>query len=175
MKLCLNPSDMLEQWRLHSGYSLPLADAVCRRNDGIDLDTIMRADLNAWYRRLLAEGEPGQLAPEDFSHSVVLTPGDDGGTIVSLPPEVVRVTEVRLSGWTRPARIVTSPTHILAARQLHPFTRATRSHPVALFVGGTLRLYPASSPGDSLLSLRCVTLREDEYRIDDSAFSSLHP
>lgn len=175
MKLNLSPAQMLAQWRLHSAYSLPLTDAVCRRNDGIDSDAIMRVDIDAWYRRLLAEGEPGLLAPEDLSRSVTsVACADDGCTLVTLPAEVVRVTEVRLSGWKCPARIVTSPTHILALRQMHPFSRATPSHPVAVFTGGALRLYPAGSPGDSLVTLRCVSLREDEYRLDESAFSQLH-
>lgn len=96
----------------------------------------------------------------------------DGCYALTLPPEAVRVLEVRLSSWRSPARIVTSATHPLAARQLHPFTRATPSHPVAVFAGGVLRLYPASA-ADSLATLRCVTFREGEYAFDDSALAGM--
>lgn len=166
---------MLDLWRLHSGYMPSLADAVFVRNDGVDTSAVHRAEINLWYRRLLLEAPPEQLVADDLSASAVLMSAPDGSTIVALPPGVVRVLRVRLASWQANARIVTSRTHIAALRQNHPFTRATPSHPVAVFVDGELRLYPAATSDDSLVSLLCVSYSEDEYRLDDSAFASLHP
>lgn len=179
MKLRLTPAQMLDVWRLHVGYVPPITNAVFTRNDGIDTDSLHRAEINEWYRRLLLEAPAERLDAEDLSQSVVLpTDADasDGSTVIELPPSVVRILEVKLSSWRVPARIVTSPTHILAARQLHPFTRAGRNKPVALFFGGKLRLYPAARPsGDRIDSLSAVTCSADLYRFDDSALAALHP
>ena len=171
MHLCLTPSQMLDLWRLHSAYSPSLSDAVFVRNDGIDTTAIHRAELNRWYRRLLLEAPEEYLVATDYSTSVELPAGTtDGATVIPLPDDVVRILSVRLGSWRRPARIVTSPTHILAVRQRHPFTRATPSAPVALFHSGELHLYPAATPSDSITTLRCVSYSEEEYRLDDSAF-----
>lgn len=131
--------------------------------------------MNLWYRRLLAEAPPEQLVADDMSNAVTFSDSSGGYTAVVLPPSVVRVLRVRLASWRTHARIVTSPTHILALRQRHPYTRATPSHPVALFHDGELRLYPAATSGDTLLTLSCVSYSEEEYRFDDSALASLHP
>lgn len=174
MQLRLTPSQMLDRWRLHSSYSAPLSDTTFIRNDGVDTSAIHRAELNRWYRRLLLEGPEEYLVATDHASTVVLPPvATDGATVIPLPSDVVRVLCVRLASWRRPARIVTSPTHILAARQRHPFTRATPSAPVAIFHGGELHLYPAATPADSIVTLRCVSYSEDEYMLDDSAFGAI--
>lgn len=175
MHLRLTPSQMLDRWRLHSAYSAPLSDAVFVRNDGIDTAAVHRAELNRWYRRLLLEAPEEYLVPIDCKGAVSLpTAAIEGATVIPLPGDIVRILCVRLASWRRPARIVTSPTHILALRQRHPFTRATPSAPVAIFHGGELYLYPAATPSDSITTLRCVSYSEDEYCLDDSAFGSLH-
>lgn len=169
MHLRLTPAQMLDTWRLHACYSPSLSDAAFSRNDGIDSAAIHRAEINRWYRRLLLEAPAEYLVAEDFSKSVILSDGPDGSVVIPLPPQVVRVIEVRLASWLTSARIVTSPTHPVAVRQSHPYTRATPSHPVAIFHDGCLRLYPASAGGESLRSLLCVSHDETEYRFDDSA------
>lgn len=175
MHLRLTPSQMLDMWRLHVCYSPSVINAVFTRNDGIDTDSIHRAEINAWYRRLLLEAPKEQLVTVDLSTDLTLIASDIGATIIDMPSDVVRIVEVRLASWRKPARIVTSPTHILVERQNHPYTRATPSQPVALFFDSTLCLYPAAVEGDSLTTLSCVTFSDDEYAFDDSALASLHP
>lgn len=175
MHLNLSPSQMLDIWRLHTGYKPSLAESVFLRNDAIDTTAIHRSEMHRWYRRLLMEAPAEQLVAEDLSGIATLSADPDGHTLVGLPPEVVRILKVRLASWRRHARIVTSPTHILALRQNHPYTRATTSHPVAVFYDGELRLYPAATPDDTLLSLCGVSYSEDEYRFDDSVLASIHP
>lgn len=174
MKLRLSPSQMLDLWRLHAAYMPSLNDAVFIRNDGIDTAAIHRAEMNRWYRRLLLEAPAEFLVPDELSDAVALGTGPDGSTLISLPESVVRVLRVRLASWKANARIVTSPTHILAVRQRHPFTRATPSRPVAVFTDGELHLYPAATPTDSLATLSCVSYSEDEYCLDDAALAELH-
>ena len=54
---------MLDLWRLHYAGSPPLADAVFRRNDGLDSTAVYIAAINRWYSRLLREAPASMLAP----------------------------------------------------------------------------------------------------------------
>lgn len=165
---------MLDMWRLYVDYSPSVINAVFRRNDSIDTDSIHRSDINAWYRRLLAEAPREMLVSTDLSDSVTLPAPHDGCLTIPLPPDIVRVMEVRLASWHSAARIITDPASDEALFQLHPYTRATPSCPVAVFHAGELRLYPAIAANDSLVTLSCVRFSEDEYCFDDSALSTLH-
>ncbi len=171
MKLHLDTVRMLDRWRLHFAHQPPVSDGVFRRNDGIDTDAIFTSEMNRWYHRLLLEAPEHQLCVHDMAESFTIPESEDGATVLSLPFDIVRIVEVRLSSWRRSARIVTSPYHILAVRQLHPYTRAGVSAPVAVFENGRLSLYPAASPADVLSVLRCVCFRDGEYDFDDSALS----
>ena len=133
MHLRLTPSRMLDLWMLHSGYSPSFTDAAFRRNDGIDTSAIHLSEMKQWYRRLLLEAPASCLVADDLSKSIILTPASDGSVVIDLPQSVVRIVSVRLDSWLTSARIVTSPTHPAAMRQLHPYTRATPSRPVAIF------------------------------------------
>lgn len=175
MHLRLTPSRMLDLWMLHSGYSPSLTDATFRRNDGIDTSAIHLAEMKQWYRRLLLEAPASCLVADDLSKSVILSPMSDGAAVIDLPLSVVRIVKVRLDSWLTSARIITSPTHPAAMRQLHPYTRATPSRPVAIFHDNRLRLYPAAASGESISTLLCVSYDEDDYRLDDSAFATIHP
>ncbi|MCM1077056.1 MAG: hypothetical protein NC411_06825 [Bacteroides sp.] len=176
MHLHLTRSQMLDMWRLHCSYSPSLSDAVFCRNDGIDTAAIHGAEMDRWYRQLLTEAPGEYLVADDLSESVEMSADSDGSTLIAMPQSVVRVLNVRLESWKRKARVVTSPTHIVAVRQRYPFTRATTAHPVAIFHDNELHLYPAATPSDKLLTLDCVTYTDNEYNFDTSALSLIpHP
>jgi len=168
---------MLDLWRLHAAHMPPVADASCARADAIDSSAFFTAELNRWYRRLLLEAPDFILNVRDIAPQVVLPPAvaADASTPLSLPESVVRVFSVRLRSWMRPARIATDPSDPLILRQLHPYTRATASRPVAIFSDGELRLYPAATATDSVDSLRCVSFSDGVYEFDDSALAGIHP
>lgn len=172
MKLTLTAAEMLGLWRLHRAYGPPLADATVRRTDGIDTAALFTAEMNLWYRRLLLEAPPPLLAP--CSPASALSFPHEGCAVAELPQGTVRVLEVRLGSWLRPATVVTDLSSPLLGRQLHRFTRATQASPVAFFDGRSLRLYPAS-PSDVLASLSCVVCTDGVYEFDDSALATLHP
>lgn len=129
--------------------------------------------MDYWYHRLLLEGEESLLAPEELARSVPLQSPSDGCVTLSLPQEVVRVLLVRLSGWRCPATIVADPESNLALHQLHPYTRACAASPVAVvYPDGRLSLYPATS-ADTLETLQCAMLRDDEFAFDSAALASI--
>ncbi len=176
MLLHLTRPEMLDLWRQHRAFDPLRHDASVVRQDGIDIDSLLVAEMEKWYLDLLLTAPLTLLKVADIAASVMLTPADDsGGTVISLPPDIVRVVDVRLSSWVAPARVVTSPDSAVARRQLHPYTRATAAMPVAVFDGSSLRLYPASMASDFPAMLRCVRRVDGEYDFDEAALAGVAP
>lgn len=68
MKLHLTREEFLALWRTHRGYTPSVCgDACVQRSDGMDLDSILMAEMEEWYRRLLLEADESLLAPEDIA------------------------------------------------------------------------------------------------------------
>lgn len=173
MKHHLTREEFLELWRTLRGFSPLRNDAAVTRSDGIDIDSVLMAEMDAWYGRLLREADESLLAPVDIASEVLLQPPVDGCITVSLPPAVVRLLRVKLSGWRCPAAIVTDHECNMALRQLHPYTRACSDSPVAvLYPGGGLSLYPAESL-DSLETLLCVVDSDGTYSFDNAALEGI--
>ena len=168
---------MLDLWRLHAAHLQPLVGATLSGREAIDTKAYFSAEFNRWYRRLLREAPEQWVKVDEISSRVKLPPSvaSDSSTPLTLPDGVVRVVSVRPGSWLRKARIVTDPSDPLILRQLHPYTRATSSRPIALFSDGELRLYPAAAPADRIVSLRCVSFAEGSYDFDDAALAGLHP
>lgn len=175
MKLKFTRQEFLARWRALRGYAPLRNDVSLTRSDGLDFDGRLEAEMDCWYRRLLLEGDGSLLAPEELARGFALPAPSDGGVTVTLPREVIRVLRVKLSGWRCPATIVTDPESNMALRQLHPYTRACASSPVAVFYpDGDLALYPAAS-ADMLVTLQCVMCRDDEFAFDSAAlFPSIY-
>ena len=133
MKLHLTREEFLALWRTHRGYTPSVCgDACVQRSDGMDLDSILMAEMEEWYRKLLLEADESLLAPEDIAADTAMPAPSGGSVTIHLPPGVLRVLCVRLSGWSRPACIVTDPDSPTAVSQLHPYTRACADSPVAV-------------------------------------------
>lgn len=171
MKLKFTRGEFLAQWRMMRGFAPLRNDAAVTRTDGIDLDSLLEAEMDAWYRRLIRDGDGDTLVAEELAGDIILPEPSEGCVTVSLPPEVARVLTVRLSGWRCPATVVTDPESATALRQLHPYTRAGADSPVAVsYPDSRLALYPATA-FDTLDTLQCVMLRDDEFVMDSSALN----
>ena len=171
MKVKFDETRMLEAWRRRQGI-LPLRDDMSVvRTDGLDFSDRLRAEMDAWYVRLLEKAPVDFLAPEDCSDLPVTQAG--GALCVSVPEGTVRVVAAKLSGWGCSARVVGEGTPA-ARMQAHPFTRACREAPVAVFdrATGVLKLFPAA-PGDTLQRLDLVVRRQGEYAFDRAALDFL--
>lgn len=173
MKMKLSRQEFLSKWRVLRGYAPLRDDVTVTRSDGLDFDAILESEMDAWYRRLLLEGDEWQLAPEELSSGVTLPPPSGGGVTFALPSEAVRVLRVRLSGWKRAATVVSDPAGTPALCQLHPYSRACTANPVAVVsTDGSVSLYPACE-SDRLVSLQCVMMRDGEFAFDSSALGSI--
>ncbi|MDE6496398.1 MAG: hypothetical protein K2L30_09215 [Duncaniella sp.] len=147
MKTTLSQPEMIARWRLHR-YHEPLRnDCSVTRTDGIDLDSIIVTEMEAWYFNLLDTAPPDLLVTADISSEVAMSRDSDGVARIPLPTGVRRVIEVGVSSWPCPAQIVTDPHSATARRQRHKFTRAGSSSPVAIHSGGVLTLYSVPQRG----------------------------
>ena len=78
MKLKFTRQEFLALWRTLRGYA-PLRDDVSlTRSDGLDFDRRLEAEMDYWYRRLLAEGDEAMLVPEELAGDVTPEADDDG-------------------------------------------------------------------------------------------------
>ncbi len=173
MKINLTRSQMLARWRLHRGYDIPHYDSETSRTDGIDLDEILSAEMDEWYSNLLRTAPLSRLVPVEKA-GVVSVPGPGSAEMrLRLADTTVRIAGVRLSSWRYAATIVDDPASPQALRQLHPYTRATVSAPVAVFdpVGKTLDLYPYDSDVDILETLTVIEHSTDSFSFDSSALA----
>lgn len=174
-KLHLTRSQMLERWRLFSGF-LPLQPGLSlpRTDGGLDLDTLFEAQMTAWYSNLLLSAPERLLAPLELADTFLLPPPVRGGITFSLPQGAVRLLGVRLMGWAGDAEIMTDSSSPRALRQLHPFTCATPLDPVAICrPDGTVTIYPASDSENILESLRVAGHPDELFHFDEEALQPL--
>ena len=173
MKIRLSQPQMLSLWRLHRLLEPIRHDAEVTRADGVDLDAILTAEMDQWKIELLLRASQELLVSHDITGEITISSYDDGCAFISLPPEVVRVLSVRLSGWKSSAIPISADTPV-AMRQRLPYTRADASSPVAVLSGDGLCLYPASSDS-TVTELKCVIYREGEYEFMREALASVSP
>ncbi len=178
MKLKLTQAQMNERWlSLRRLNTLPL-DAVVRRNDGVDMDMIVTEEVNKWYLNLLLTAPEGLLATADIEDMLTLRPDGHGGAEVVVPPEVARITSIRMRRWNAPARIVVdNPFTADAARRVRhrqssPLTMASPSSPVAIMHSNVVTMYPYVD-GDELLTFRAALMTDGIYEFDSKALSTI--
>lgn len=173
MKMHLTQSQMLTLWRQQRLLEPIRHDAVVTRDDGIDLDAVLLPEMELWYDNLLRNGPLEQLVTHDISSNFSPKFYDDCSASITLPENVVRVINVKMSEWRHGVKPVL-PGSPEAVRQAHPFTRATVHAPVAVLDDRNLRLYPANKT-DSLTELTCVVRNEGEYEFMRQALAPVNP
>lgn len=169
---------MNERWlALRRLNTLPL-EAVVKRNDGVDMEMIVTEEVNKWYLNLLLTAPEALLSTADIEDMLTLRPDGRGGAEVVVPPEVMRITEIRMRQWHAPARIIhDNPFSGDAARKLRrrqssPLTMASPSSPVAIMHSNVVTLYPYI-PDDELMTFRAALTADGIYEFDSKALSTI--
>lgn len=179
MKLTLDQSEMLALWKRRHFIEPLRDDCAIERTDGIDLDARLREQMRAWYLDLLRHGPVEALAPTEIARDCRAVVSPDGTVDLVLPPGVERVLGVQLSGWSRPATVITDPAHPAVRLQENPFSRGGTEAPVALWLPGseTVRLAsPAVAAGTPVASvLAAVDAGPDLYSFDEQAVALINP
>lgn len=171
---------MLNLWRIAQGFEPLRTDAVVTRTDGLDIDTVLRLQMRAWYLRQLDTAPVALLPVENIRSEVVPRPQSDGSLALTLPEGVRRIVEVQLGGWHRPALIVDASdpaAAVVLQRQASQYARGGTEHPVAVVQSPTeLRLYPGASASIAIVTLSVVRPPADgSYTLDPSLLAPLFP
>ena len=157
----LSTAEMLSLWRLRRQLEPLRSDCVVSRIDGIDTTELLQQEIDDWYESLLDTAPIEMLVVTDITQQVALNINNDGMATVILPEQCRRVVEVMVKEWEQPATL-TSPDSALAIRQTNTFSRAGKSHPVAIKDQRTLRIYGIDSQSQ-LSRLLCVMQPDDGF------------
>lgn len=172
-RLILSAGEMLSRWRLLQGLEMARTDASVTRTDGIDLDGLMMSRIDAWYVHCLMTMPPSALPLTDIGSSLTMTRTGDGAGMIRLPPDCLRVTEVTMQGWNRPALIVPegSPEE---ETQLSPFTRGKTERPVVIASERLLRIYTPPEGASTKPGVLAVMLPpQGEYHVTEPMLASI--
>lgn len=179
MKLTLDQSEMLALWKRRHFIEPLRADCLIERTDGIDIDARCREEMRAWYLDLLRHGPVEALAPAEIASDCRAVVSPEGVAELILPAGVERILSVQLSGWSRPATVITDPRHPAARLQENPFSRGGAEAPVAIWMPGSdvVRLMsPAVAAGTPVASvLAAVDSGPELYTFDEQAVALINP
>lgn len=106
MKITLSKGEMLKRFRLAGGLEPLRSDCTVELTDGVALDQMLEEALRRGYAELLARAPQELLATEDVGAALTtVRAGREGLGIVSLPDGCVRLFEIEMEGWDRPAAV----------------------------------------------------------------------
>lgn len=168
MRKLLTKTAMLELWRLVRADEPLRLDCTLTRTDAVDRDSILEAEMRAWYLNLLDCAPVEFLAPIDMAIKAEIRT-DGCLTIVTAPDQVRRILGVRFAGWAA----AVAPTDSLAdvkARAGNPFW----TEPVV--ANSSARSVVVANASGELVELMCAAdLSEEAYCFDDRALEKLLP
>lgn len=176
MKTTIPKSEMAARYRLFAGLVHSREDCTVEYTDGLALDAMIGDSLRRAYVRLLREAPRGLLAVEDVA-SAFGSPESlrEGLAVLRLPEACVRLFELRLEGWTRPAEVEPSealPAMLMAADNIYTSPAPGAPRAVLGPDGRSVYLHPMTS--------RAVTLARgvldpgpERFTLDEAALTPL--
>lgn len=176
MKIILSKDEMLERFRLAGGLEHLRSDCTVEITDGVDLDGMLAEQLRRRYAELLAEGPPELLVTEEAGGALTdVRPLREGLGDVVLPDGCVRVLEIRMEGWARPAAV--EPAEALGALMMsldNVYTRCAPEYPRAVLGPDGRHVYVHPMTGRKVLSARGVLDPGPErFVVQEAALSRL--
>jgi hypothetical protein len=160
----LSAAEMLALWKLRLHLLPARRDCEVEREDGIDIDALLKSQISQWYSRLLAEAPSTWLPIADLAADIVLTTAADGVVTARIPARCVRPVEFQLEGWSRPVSDFIAPDSAEALLQQSAFVRGGSCTPVAVLYEDEIRLYSVKAGTSAVLSRAlCVVAPDDGY------------
>ena len=140
--------EMLEEWKLRSGYFQTRTDCELVRDDGIDLDRLLQAEIDSRYEHLLSCG-PMEMVPvmEIAGDCIASVDGNLAVTVV-LPEDCVRVVELALPGWKRSVMRFLHGSDAKAVMQRNEWLCGGAENPVCVVEHRCIRAYSAVSENE---------------------------
>lgn len=145
----MSETEMVALWRQIMNLDVPRRDCVVEREDGIDVDGLLRSHIRLWYEHLLLTA-PNNLVPVEDVGSETTAQADACGVVtLTLPARCVRLLEVEMQGWRGALSRFAEPDSVEAQMQRSPWLRGGNEHPVAVKHPDRVVLYgitPGSEP-----------------------------
>ena len=155
--LNLSEDEMVALWRRVMHLDPVRRECTVERDDGIDVDGLLRIHLRQWYAALLRTAQLAWLPIEDLRTQVTVTASADGVVTATLPARCVRPVEWQLAGWSHSVTEFAAPDSSVARRQLSPWTRSGTERPAAVLHDQRVLLYSLPAGVTPVLTLaRCV-------------------
>lgn len=173
--LNLSEEEMVSLWRRVMHLDPVRRECTVERDDGIDVDGLLRLHLRQWYAQLLRTAPLAWLPVEDLRTQVTLTASTDGVVTATLPVRCVRPVEWQLAGWQNSVTEFATPDSPMARRQHSPWTRSGTERPAAVLHGHRLLLYSLPPGVTPVLALaRCVAAPSNgHYALRHDALGTL--
>lgn len=155
-------NEMLAMWKRLMHIDVVRRECVVERDDGIDLDDMLRTRLRQWYAHLLLTAPIHWVPVEDLRAEVSLAADADGVVTAQLPQRCVRPVEWQMGGWQHSVTMFNDPASPQARAQQSHWLRGGNAQPVIVQYDNRLLLYgivPGASP--VLLQARCVAIPDD--------------
>lgn len=152
--------EMLSLFKLRAGLLTTDCGCTISRQDGIDIDKMLIADIRRWYASLLLTA-PEALLPIENLASSAITEWDEQESIatITLPPRGVRLLGVRLKTMQREITTFCAPGSYEDRLYSSHEVRTYASYPVAILSGRTLIILGCKS--GELQTLRMITAPDD--------------
>ena len=162
--LTMSEDDMLTLWRRVMHLDPVRRECTVERDDGIDLDALLRIHLRQWYAQLLRTAPVAWLPIEDLKAEVTTTIDAQGVVTAVLPERCVRPVEWQLAGWAHSVTAFAAPNDADDRRQRSTWTRSGTQHPVAVLHDNRLMLYSLPAGTTPVLTMaRCVAAPSRGY------------
>lgn len=156
--ITLTARQFLERWKLLAHYEPLPAGVEIEYSTGLDLDTLLMMQADAWYASRFSEAPREILPVSEIAPSLTPVRLPDGAARIALPDGIIDLVSVMVDGWYHPASIIRDPDSAVARAQCNPFCRAGSHHPVALYSrsGRSLTLFTPPPGNISLTSVRAI-------------------
>ena len=173
--LVMTENELLAIWRRVLHLDPVRRECTVERDDGIDVDGLLRIHLRAWYAHLLRTAPLDWLPVEDLRAEVALSVDAEGVVTALLPERCVRPVEWLLAGWAHGVTAFEPPESAVARRQLNAWTRGGVCQPVAVAHDDRLMLYSLPAGVQPVLMMaRCVAAPDDgRYALRHDALATL--
>lgn len=166
---------LIGEWKMRRGLMPLRIDATIERQDAFEINEYAKRVIDGRYNRLLMTAPLEMLEVEDITGLVNVTPAERGVAVMTLPDNCVRLAEIKMTAWERPATIV-EPQSKLGKRQSSPFGRGGECNPVAVTEGrGRVRLYSFRNGHDAVAERVLGVIRPQEgiYRFAPAALGEI--
>ncbi|MGN0214723.1 MAG: hypothetical protein ACI4AH_07965 [Muribaculaceae bacterium] len=157
----MSETEMVALWRQLMNLDVPLRDCVVERDDGIDIDGLLRSHIRIWYDNLLRTAPSEMLPVKDVSGEVTAEADASGVVTLTLPMRCVRLLEVQMQGWSRPvSRFVTADSPE-AQMQSSPWLRGGCEQPVAVKHADRVVLFGIEPGSEPVVKRALAVMRPD--------------